>query len=179
MTSRRGSRYIVQAAPLNRIRRNTLLESVNMKSIIESIPINRLVLISICNGAMLLFILAILCFLYVPSGDSYWRPASMNLTVFVAGWASGWFAGTLVAPYDEGEAGLFSKISKGIWAFVSGFLLAKIDPMLNASIFPLNEVVQFRVLLFLSVAVIVMLIVFFARKYGRWHLEPGPTPVHR
>lgn len=163
--------------------------------------VNPQLLMSLAIASVLLLTLFVLCFQFdaTMSGGQYVVP--INLVVFVAGWATGWVAGTLVAPYDQNEATLFSRISKGIWAFASGYLLGKIDPLfssLRPEIFlPFSELAMFRILLFVSVAIIVMLVVFFARKYGQWHVaaiaspagtgiqngtialsaEPAPTPV--
>ena len=132
-------------------------------------------------AAVLLGVLFALCFEFGVDSESHEATAPLNLAVFVAGWATGWVAGTLVAPYDEGEATLFSRISKAIWAFASGYLLGKIDPLFSSlresKVIPLSDLTMFRILLYLSVTVIVMLVVFFARKYGRWHVEQtGQSP---
>jgi hypothetical protein len=97
---------------------------------------------------------------------------AINIAIFAAGWATGWVAGTLVAPYDEHEATLFSQISKGIWGFISGYLLAKLDPIFSSvrDSGGLSDLLTFRIILYLTVATIIMLIVFFARKYTKWHL---------
>jgi hypothetical protein len=142
--------------------------------------INKQVVISIGFGVILMGTLLALCFLFAPSGESHWQTVSMNLAVLVTGWASGWVAGTLVAPYDPGETRLFTQISKGMSAFASGFLVGKIDSIFSSlhesGVFPLSEYGQFRVLLYFSVTIIIMLIVFFARKYGNWHRDGQPAP---
>ena len=136
--------------------------------------VNSHLLASLVFAAVLLLILFILCFQFEADSGSHGNTVAINLAVFVAGWATGWVAGTLVAPYDEGEVTLFSQISKGIWAFTSGYLLGKIDPLFSSlrdsKVIPLSDIAMFRVLLYLSVMVIIMLVVFFARKYGRWHV---------
>lgn len=137
--------------------------------------INRHLVGSLGFGVVLLLILFILCFQFPAEQGDNRATISINLTIFVAGWATGWVVGTLVAPYDEGEARLFSKISKVIWAFASGYLFGKIDPIFSSlresKVIPLSDITTFRVILFLSVTIIVMMIVFLARKYGHWHLD--------
>ncbi|HLZ64999.1 MAG TPA: hypothetical protein VKQ29_02150 [Aliidongia sp.] len=132
-------------------------------------------IVSFCFGGILLISLFVLCFLYKPTSEADGTAVALNLIVFVTGWATGWVAGTLVAPYDKDEAALFSKISKGIWAFLSGYLLAKVDPIFQSlhesRVIPLGEAALFRILLFSSVTIIVMLIVFFARNYANWHRD--------
>lgn len=141
---------------------------------------NSHLLTSLVFATILLLTLFVLCFQFTADPPDQSPTVAINLTVFVAGWATGWVAGTLVAPYDKDEATLFSQISKGIWAFASGYLLGKIDPLFSslrdAKIIPFSDLLLFRILLFLSVTVIVMLVVFFARKYGRWHLDTGVPP---
>jgi hypothetical protein len=136
--------------------------------------VNSHLLVSLVIAALLLLILFVLCFQFASDQGDQGKTASINLAVFVAGWATGWVAGTLVAPYDKDEATLFSQISKGIWAFASGYLLGKIDPIFSSlrdsNIIPLSDISMFRVLLYLSVTTIVMLVVFLARKYGKWHV---------
>jgi hypothetical protein len=147
---------------------------------------NRHLMVSLSFGAVLLLTLFVLCFQFSANDQNSRAEIAINLAVFVAGWSSGWVVGTLVAPYDEGEARLFSRISKVIWAFASGYLFGKLDPIFSSlresQMLPLSEITVFRLIVFLSVTVIVMMIVFMARKYGRWHVSeaeervPHPAP---
>jgi hypothetical protein len=134
---------------------------------------------SFAFGGILLLILFVLCFQFTPVQGDHGHTVSINIAIFAAGWASGWVAGTLVAPYDKDEATLFSQISRGIWAFISGYLLAKLDPIFGSlresGVLPLTDLSAFRIIVYFTVAIIIMLIVFFARKYGKWHLPPGDT----
>jgi hypothetical protein len=129
--------------------------------------------ISILFAAVLLLTLFALCWLL---GD---MPADhyLNVAVFVSGWACGWLLGTFVAPYDPGESTLFNKLSRAISAFVSGYLVAKIDGLTRAIADPafiLHPLPGFRLMTFVSVAVIVTIVVFFARRYSNWH-HPGAS----
>ena len=145
--------------------------------------IPRPVLVSFGFGGILLITLFVLCFQFSSHPETYRGTVSLNIAIFVLGWASGWVSGTLVAPYDKDEVTLFSQISKGIWGFVSGYLLAKVDPIFeffhNSGFLPLSELSLFRIIMYISVTVVIMLIVFFARKYGRWHLPPVAQPASR
>jgi hypothetical protein len=136
--------------------------------------ISKHLITSVGFAALLLTILFILCFQFSESGQalSDTNPVVINLALFVGGWAFGWVLGTLVAPYDENEATLFSSISKAASAFVSGYLLAKIDPLVTYLLDPkagFSSLFVFRVILLISVTIIIMLVVFFARKYTDWH----------
>ena len=137
--------------------------------------INRPIIVSFLFGVLLLTTLFILCFKFAPAGENYELTVCFNILVFVAGWAVGWMGGTLFAPYDEKEAGLFSQVSKGIWGFLSGYIFAKMDKFINimheSHVLPLDNLSGFRILLFMSVTIVILLIVFFARKYGDWHLR--------
>ena len=124
--------------------------------------------ISIGFAVVLLGMLFALCWLVGDDLQSHY----INVTVFFVSWALGWLLGTLIAPYDIGEATLFSHISKSVSAFVSGYLLAKIDALIRAAFDPefiLRPLPGFRALLFVSVTIVVMIVVFFARKYTDWH----------
>ena len=136
--------------------------------------VNPQLLMSLGIATVLLLTLFALCLQFGSGTDGERHAVPINLVVYIAGWATGWVAGTLVAPYDQNEATLFSRISKGIWAFASGYLLGKIDPLFSSlrpeTFLPFSELATFRILLFVSVATIVMLVVFFARKYGQWHV---------
>jgi hypothetical protein len=75
-----------------------------------SLKNNKHLLVSFLFGGFLLLTLLALCFFFPPDEPDHGRTVVMNIGVFVAGWASGWVAGTLVAPYDKDEATLFSRI---------------------------------------------------------------------
>lgn len=141
----------------------------------------RPIMISYAFAVILLISLFVLCFEFVPDDVDYRRTISLNIAIFVAGWACGWMAGTLFAPYDENESKLFSQVSKGIWGFVSGYILAKFDKVYgilkDSGVIPLDSLSGFRTILFISVLIIVLLVVFFARKYSHWHIQPADTGV--
>jgi hypothetical protein len=128
--------------------------------------------ISVCFATILLGTFFTLCWLVGDTTESHY----MNLAIFVLGWAVGWLAGTLVAPYDPGETTLFMRLSKAISAFVSGYLVAKIDDLTKAVLAPeflLQPLNGFRAMMFFSVAIVVTIVVFFARRYSDWHKTSG------
>jgi hypothetical protein len=135
--------------------------------------------LSIGFAALLLAITFVLCWLIGSDAESHY----INVAVFVFSWALGWLLGTMIAPYDSGEATLFTRVSKAISAFLSGYLLAKIDDLTKALFDPgfiLQPLPGFRAMEFISVTTIVMIVVFFARKYSDWHRNAGeaatPSP---
>jgi hypothetical protein len=137
--------------------------------------------ISIAFATLMLLIVFGLCFVIGGDAQSHY----LNIAVFVFSWALGWLLGTMIAPYDSGEATLFSRVSKAVSAFASGYLLAKMDELTKSLFDPafiLQPVVGFRALEFASVTTIIMIVVFFARKYSDWHrlrggsAAPSPSP---
>lgn len=124
--------------------------------------------ISIVFAATLLVLLFLLCWRVGGDAETWY----LNVGVFVFSWALGWLIGTLVAPYDPAESTMFRNISRALSAFVSGYLLAKIDPLVGAIFRPefiLQPVHGFRAIVFFSVTAVVTIVVFFARKYTNWH----------
>lgn len=124
--------------------------------------------ISIGFATVLLVVLFVLCLLEGDGAESHY----INVAVFVFAWAIGWLLGTLIAPYDAGESTMFARVSKAISAFASGYLLAKIDVLTKTLVDPdfiMRPLPGFRAMVFISVTAIVMIVVFFARKYSDWH----------
>ncbi len=137
---------------------------------------NKHLKLSIALATLLLAIVFALCWLIGSDAESHY----INVAVFVFSWALGWLLGTMIAPYDSGEATVFSRVSKAISAFLSGYLLAKIDGLTRELFDPgfiLQPLPGFRALEFLSVTAIVMIVVFIARKYSDWHRSTGETVV--
>ena len=124
--------------------------------------------ISLGFGTILMGSVFALCWMV---GDT---PADhyLNFAVYIAGWATGWAIGTFVAPYDGTETALFGRMAQAIGAFVSGFLLARLDGIgqrLTDPAFILQPVPGFRLLCFVSVTAVVAIIVYSARHYANWH----------
>jgi hypothetical protein len=92
----------------------------------------------------------------------------------VLGTSLGWLFGTLLSPY-ESEALRFESFGKVVSAFVSGFLLSKVDAIFG--VMPKNEyhdlirsgMVIRRVLIGLTCCIIAMMAVFISRRY--YHVD--------
>ncbi len=96
----------------------------------------------------------------------------LNVAFFVCGWATGWAIGTFIAPYDGSETALFGRMAQAVGAFVSGFLLARLDALgklLTDPEFILRPLPGFRLLTFCSVTIVITIVVFIARRYATWH----------
>jgi hypothetical protein len=94
---------------------------------------------------------------------------AVNLAVLVMGLSSGWLVGVLVSPYDRKEAGTFPKYAGMVSVFASGYLISKIDRVLEAVLDPhalLAPVAGFRVIAAVSAFAIALLITYVYREYA-------------
>jgi hypothetical protein len=90
----------------------------------------------------------------------------LSLMLIAAGVALGWLLGTLASPYDESERAEFRALA--VSAFLSGYLLAKIDPLLVALLKPetaADPLHAFRLLSFATTTVVAALMTFVGRRY--------------
>ena len=58
---------------------------------------------------------------------------TLNVLLCVSGGVFGWIAGMLITPRED-ERSDFSKVGGALMTFVTGFLLAKFEPLLNAEL---------------------------------------------
>src|SRR5687768_2331590 len=73
-----------------------------------------------------------------------------SFLVGLAGMAVGHVLGFFASPYNQGEKAAFSEYGKAIGAFVSGFLLSKLEKLLEVVTDPVNHPVSgARALIFL------------------------------
>ncbi|MCI0513786.1 hypothetical protein L0128_11275 [candidate division KSB1 bacterium] len=94
---------------------------------------------------------------------------ALNLLLVVFGLALGWLLGILVSPYSSREAKKCSEYAKVLGVFVSGYLVAKIDPVIAALFNPtfvLDFIPGFRLIAFLVSLTIGLLITFVFRQYS-------------
>lgn len=124
------------------------------------------------------FAIAWLCFAVSSDPLQQIFNALLALTGALIGWALGMF----FAPYTQTEAARFSSIGQAVSAFVSGYVISKLDRFLEATMFqehiPITITwVRFG-LLFCSM-LLVMLTVFSNRAYFRPDSTvQSPEPKH-
>lgn len=99
---------------------------------------------------------------------------ALNLAVLVFGASGGWIVGIVVSPYSTEEQSRFTALSKAVAAFGSGYLVGKIDELIEKLLDPslaLESVHGFRLLAGLSAFALAMVITFVYRQYaahGAW-----------
>lgn len=103
-----------------------------------------------------------------------WWDANPLLGAMI-GMALGWAAGILLAPYEE-EKGQFRRLSKAVAAFVSGYLVGKVDRIFDLLLEKtdkgariLEPVVQRPLWIALICFLVTTVVVFVARTY--WQVE--------
>lgn len=93
-----------------------------------------------------------------------------NALLAMLGALLGWTLGMFFAPYTDKEAERFSSIGQAVSAFVSGYVISKIDRFLEATMFegeiPVT-ITWIRVALLFCSMLLVMLTVFSNRAYFR------------
>jgi hypothetical protein len=97
------------------------------------------------------------------------KTISLSLTILVLAFAGGWFIGILISPYSRQEEEQFSTISKTASAFASGYLVGKVDKIIEKMTSPeflLNPIAGFRLMAFVAAFTISMLITFVYRRYA-------------
>ena len=91
--------------------------------------------------------------------------------VGLTGMLTGWGCGMYFAPYKE-ELGKFLTIGQAVSAFVSGYLVSKVDRFLEASLFPTEGVMAgdwFGAAIFAAAFLNAALVVYSNRSYFREH----------
>lgn len=78
--------------------------------------------------AVILMLLTAFAIVFDPAAPS---PTLITLLWGVAGSALGWATGIFSSPYDGREEAKFRGFAKAIYAFVTGYALAKLDPVLT------------------------------------------------
>lgn len=94
----------------------------------------------------------------------------IHIAAMVLGAALGWIIGILASPYGDTEQKQFSQLVKDVSVFLSGYALAKIDPIIARIVNPdtlLNNPINIlRILIFLSAFLLSLLLTFEHRQYG-------------
>ena len=110
--------------------------------------------------------LVILCFRVGQSAEVH----AMNIAVLVFGASSGWLAGILLSPYDPKEARNFPRYAAAVSAFASGYLVSKVDRVLEELLRPeflFSPVPGFRLLAGVSAFAITLVVTYVYRAYAR------------
>ncbi len=120
-------------------------------------------------GAYLIMFLPLIwcCFVVGKSKTA----CAMNIAILVFGSASGWLVGTIFSPYDKVEGEAFEKYGKAVYAFISGYLLSKLDKLtvriFDPDFFFSSPGVRFHAIILLTSVLLTMLMTFVLRKYGQ------------
>ena len=101
----------------------------------------------------------------VSSRDAMW----VNILVSLLGGLCGWLVGTGLAPYSQAEQQRFKDISVTVSAFLSGYVLSKLDRFLDATM--LNNVADHadgweRAVIFVATFMATSITVFINRFYS-------------
>jgi hypothetical protein len=101
-------------------------------------------------------------------GDDF-KASSLNILIVVLGLALGWLLGILLSPYSDTEEKKFTEYAKAFGIFASGYLVGKIDKVIEALFQPdfiLDSVHGFRVMSFIAALIISLVFTFVFRRYG-------------
>ncbi len=116
-----------------------------------------------------------LCFRTAPTPDD----VSLNLAILAASIVLGWLAGTLMTPGSAREETQFGAAGRAISTFASGYLLAKVDNLVNALLAPKlllessSVLPAFRITMALTAFAGMFLHIYVLRVYVlRWTSNP-------
>ena len=126
---------------------------------------NYKIIASTVSAAALGIGLVVLCFL-VGQGSEV---RALNIAVVVFGASTGWLAGILVSPYDPKESRAFPRYAAAASAFASGYLVSKLDRVLDELLKPeflFLPLVGFRLLAGLSGFAMAAIITYVYRNYA-------------
>ena len=115
------------------------------------------------------FILGFILFYLVFSIGESKKDFNINLLVSCIGSILGWVTGVLISPYGADEERQFSNYTKIISAFISGYLVSKIDRIFEDIIkndLYLQYLFLCRVFLFVSFFFLSILLVYMNRRYA-------------
>ncbi len=101
-------------------------------------------------------------------GDDF-KASALNLLIVVLGLSLGWLLGILLSPYSGAEEKKFTEYAKAFSIFASGYLVGKVDKVIEALFQPdfiLESVHGFRIMSFLAALIISLVMTFIFRRYG-------------
>ena len=114
-------------------------------------------------AALLILTLVLLAFRIKEKEEDKW----INLAVIVLGLCLGWLLGIFIAPY-KGEETHFKELASAVAAFLSGYLVSKVDGLITKLLSPdqvMNPVAGFRVISAISSLVLSLIATYVARAY--------------
>jgi hypothetical protein len=108
---------------------------------------------------------AILIFGYIISPSC--KDIAITYTVILLGILLGWLVGMITTPYDHRDGSKIIKFSTLIGTFISGFLLSKLDKVVDVILSNgvQSELMGMRLLLFACSFILVWIVVFIYRVY--------------
>ena len=127
---------------------------------------------TILTSSIFLFILlcGVVGLAWHVGGDAVVRPpVARNILLIILGILCGWVAGLFASPFSSEEKGEFAELKKAIYAFVTGYLLSKLDRFLERTLFESKDhlaVAWEQAALFGAAFLTVALWTFIWRKYG-------------
>lgn len=124
--------------------------------------------VAVSIAAPLLFATGILGCLIAPTrADAY-----LNSELVIAFSAVGWAVGMIISPDSTLEEKKFSSIWKGISLFLSGYLVSKIDPLVEALLKPetishlSNPLMAYRLLAAVAAVIFTAILTYAVRAYA-------------
>ena len=119
---------------------------------------------TLLTAGAILVTLIVLSFFVKEKEDDKW----LNLATIVLGLCIGWMFGMYISPYGKGEELKFAEYATAVSAFVSGYLVAKIDGLITKLLSPeqvLQPVAGFRLIAGFSTLIVTMLVTYVVRAY--------------
>ena len=124
--------------------------------------------IAVAIASPLLFIIGVLGWLVAPTrSDAY-----INCAFVITFCAVGWMFGMILSPDSRVEEKKFNSLWKGICLFVSGYVVSKVDPLVDALLKPEvvfgahDDVHTYRLLASLAATVLSAVLTYVIRVYA-------------
>jgi hypothetical protein len=118
------------------------------------------------NTSAFLIGVALLWLAYQLGADSH--AYLVNWVICLFGAVVGWGVGLMSSPSSEQESAKFSGVTKTVSAFLSGYILSKLDPLIQTVLQSdqfFQEAVLVRIAFFLTTFFLSMVIVYINRVY--------------
>jgi|GraSoiStandDraft_55_1057291.scaffolds.fasta_scaffold35995_3 hypothetical protein len=123
-----------------------------------------ILLIALGIATFVSIILVILCFkMVVTPQDGY-----LNLAIVLASVSLGCLLGTFISPESGSEQSRFSAYGKAVSAFVSGYLVSKLDKVVEMILSPQTlavPIASFRLAASISAVISALLVTYIVRAY--------------